>query len=157
MTPAKELPIVIEKSQFSRTEFNNLKGNKEKLFKLILEDNYIDSRFFEKTKCWSVEREYRWLLYKDSTDKIYIPIMDTLVAIVIGAYYIRNDVLDKPLKKIRKYRKEHNLNFDIFALECKIKKIWHLAVENIIRGSFMEGFYLPPCPSQLISENSKKN
>lgn len=73
-------------------DMNSILNNSEESFDLINRNFYLHSRFFKKHFDWKDENEYRWLIYLNNENDIYVDFKKSLKAIVLGcninpAYY----------------------------------------------------------------------
>ncbi|MCW8416909.1 DUF2971 domain-containing protein [Fluoribacter dumoffii] len=106
-----------------RQELPSLVDSPDLLFQLINKNGYIKKKYFEKTNCWSVENEYRWLVLNKNIEDTFFPIGNALKAIIIGAG-IKKEKFISVFEKIKNARTSSNVKFAIFALECRTGKYY---------------------------------
>lgn len=62
------------------------------IFDKINDNQMLDSIFFKKSSDWSGEAEFRWLLFKESSNEIFVPIQGAIQAVVLGWKFPANQV-----------------------------------------------------------------
>ncbi len=63
-----------------------------KTLDLIKENDMTKSILFKKDKDWENESEYRWLVYSEKEEDIFIPIEKSIKAVVLGANFPTNQI-----------------------------------------------------------------